>query len=72
MDDGKIWEKEMKKLSIKIIGLGGVGSVLCERMARFLNFASDIEAQLVLVDVDIYETKNYERPDDSAEGGLSQ
>ena len=49
------------KLSITVIGLGGVGTILIERLCRFLNYSSDYDAELLLVDGDEYELKNYER-----------
>lgn len=51
----------MKTLNIVIIGLGGVGSILSERLCRFLNYTGDFETKILLVDGDSYETKNYER-----------
>lgn len=51
----------MAKLGIVIIGLGGVGSILSERLCRFLNFSKDLSADILLVDGDEYETKNFER-----------
>jgi molybdopterin/thiamine biosynthesis adenylyltransferase len=47
--------------NIVVIGLGGVGSILIERLCRFLNFSSDQPPNLLLVDGDEYEQKNYER-----------
>jgi len=49
------------RLRITIVGLGGVGSILSERLCRFLNYAQDITADILLVDGDTYEQKNYER-----------
>lgn len=51
----------MKKLDIVVVGLGGVGSILVERLCRFINFSNDLTANLLLVDGDTYEVKNYER-----------
>jgi molybdopterin/thiamine biosynthesis adenylyltransferase len=48
-------------LDINIIGLGGVGSILIERLCRFLNFSNDFPANILLIDGDEYEHKNYER-----------
>ena len=48
-------------LNITIIGLGGVGSILVERLCRFINYSSDLIADILLVDGDEYEQKNYER-----------
>ena len=62
----------MIELSIKIIGLGGVGSVLCEKISRFLNYATNIQASLLLVDGDTYETKNYQRQEFTQMGNKSE
>lgn len=48
-------------MDITVIGLGGVGSILIERLCRFLNFSRDLDAEILLVDGDEYEAKNYER-----------
>jgi len=49
-------------LNIKIIGLGGIGSVLAEKLGRFLNFYEyDSEIHVTLIDGDDYELKNLER-----------
>lgn len=51
-------------MKLVIIGLGGVGSILCERLARFLSFSNELEnTELLLVDGDIYEFKNLVRQD---------
>jgi molybdopterin/thiamine biosynthesis adenylyltransferase len=47
-------------MKIVIIGLGGVGSILCDNLSRYLNY-SDIDASVNLVDGDFYESKNNER-----------
>lgn len=49
--------------NIVIVGLGGVGSILIERLCRFINFSQDMTADFLLVDGDTYEQKNYERQD---------
>jgi molybdopterin/thiamine biosynthesis adenylyltransferase len=59
-------------MNIKIIGLGGVGSILSERLCRFLNFASDVDADLTLIDGDTYEQKNYERQEFSTFGNKAE
>jgi len=48
-------------MNIVIIGLGGIGSMLCETMARFLSYSSETKDNLLLVDGDSYEPKNSER-----------
>ena len=49
------------RINITVIGLGGVGTILIERLCRFLNYSRDYDAELLLVDGDDYEVKNYER-----------
>jgi len=61
----------MDSLSIKIIGLGGIGSILAEKLARFLNFTSDQKAEITLIDGDEYEVKNVERQEFSTLGSKS-
>jgi molybdopterin/thiamine biosynthesis adenylyltransferase len=48
-------------MHITVIGLGGVGSILIERLARFLNYDRELSPTILLVDGDTYENKNYER-----------
>ena len=50
-----------QSINIAIVGLGGVGSILAERLCRFLNFSQDYKSLILLVDGDKYEPKNYER-----------
>jgi len=59
-------------MNIKIVGLGGVGSILVERLCRFLNYASDVDAIMTLADGDIYEAKNYERQEFSTFGNKAE
>jgi molybdopterin/thiamine biosynthesis adenylyltransferase len=51
----------MNDMNIVIVGLGGVGSILVERVCRYINFSNDIQAHILLVDGDSYEAKNFER-----------
>lgn len=47
---------------IKIIGLGGIGSVLSEKISRFLNYSMNEESiYITLIDGDSYEPKNLAR-----------
>lgn len=55
-------------MNITVIGLGGVGSILVERMSRFLNYTAESEAKMLFVDGDTYEPKNYERQEFSQMG----
>ena len=59
-------------MNIKIIGLGGVGSILAERLCRFLNYGSEIVSKITLVDGDSYEEKNYVRQEFSTFGNKSE
>lgn len=59
-------------IEIKIIGLGGVGSILAERLCRFLNFAADMDAEIMLADGDTYEDKNLERQEFSTFGNKAE
>lgn len=55
-------------MNIKIIGLGGIGSILSEKICRFINYSKKINADITLIDGDHYELKNYERQDFSMIG----
>lgn len=57
--------------TIKIIGLGGIGSILSEKISRFINY-SNTKANVTLIDGDEYETKNFERQDFSNMGNKAQ
>jgi len=49
-------------MKIKIIGLGGIGSVLADQICRFVNYSiNDFNVEIILIDGDEYEHKNYER-----------
>lgn len=49
-------------MKVLIIGLGGIGTILSELIARFLNYKQDLEGStLILIDGDKYEVKNYIR-----------
>ena len=59
-------------MNIKIIGLGGVGSILAERMCRFLNFDKEMKANITLADGDTYEEKNLIRQEFSSFGNKAE
>lgn len=48
-------------MHITIIGLGGIGSSLCESLGRFIKYSKDLNPSILLVDGDTFEPKNYER-----------
>lgn len=50
-------------MDIKIIGLGGVGTILSEKICRFLNYLGRDEVGVTLIDGDYFELKNFERQD---------
>lgn len=58
-------------INIVVVGLGGVGSILIERLARFLNYGN-YTAKLLLVDGDAYEPKNYQRQEFSRMGNKAE
>ncbi len=44
--------------NINIVGLGGIGSALCDNLCRYVNYLSEEEYLLTLMDGDDYEKKN--------------
>ena len=54
--------------NIKIIGLGGIGSVLSDSVSRFLNYKHDSTYRVTLIDQDRFETRNHERQNFTVEG----
>lgn len=48
----------MSEVNIKVIGLGGIGSYLCDPLFRYLNYNNDITVNATLIDGDHYEEKN--------------
>lgn len=58
--------------NIKIIGLGGVGSLLCDNLCRYLNYQRGGEFIVTLIDGDDYEYKNNERQSFSRLGSKSR
>jgi len=60
-------------MDIAIIGLGGIGSILCGRLGKFLNYSRELRTvNVALVDGDEYEDKNYERQEFSAIGNKAK
>ena len=61
-------------MNIKIIGLGGVGSILAERLCKFLNYSysTDMQVEVTFVDGDSYEQKNFERQEFSQFGNKAE
>lgn len=47
-------------VNIKIIGLGGIGSYLCDPLFRYLN-SKNQDVNICLIDGDVYEIKNLDR-----------
>lgn len=48
-------------MNIAIIGLGGVGSMLCDNLLRYLNYLKISDITVNLIDGDHYEARNSER-----------
>ncbi len=59
-------------MNIVIIGLGGIGSILCERLARYLTYSAESGTSLLLVDGDMYEAKNFDRQDFTRMGNKAE
>ncbi len=49
------------EMRVVVIGLGGIGSHLCDPLFRFLNYQNDIKIRATLIDGDMYEEKNLTR-----------
>lgn len=62
----------MVEHNIVVVGLGGVGTILIERLARFLNYSRDLTCKILLLDGDTYEMKNYSRQEFSEIGSKSE
>lgn len=56
-------------MNIAIIGLGGVGSMLCDNLLRYLNHLNIPEINVSLIDGDHYEARNSERQTFTRLGG---
>ncbi len=48
-------------MNIKIIGLGGVGTILADALSRYLNYSDISYVKMTFVDGDSYEKKNLTR-----------
>jgi len=59
-------------MNIAVIGLGGIGSILCERLARYLAYSAESGVNLLLVDGDEYESKNFIRQDFTRMGNKAE
>jgi molybdopterin/thiamine biosynthesis adenylyltransferase len=63
--------KEGVKMNIKVIGLGGVGSVLCDNLFRFVNYLNG-EFNVTLVDGKSYKERNKVRQSFSGFGNKAR
>ncbi len=59
-------------MEIVVVGLGGVGSILTEKLCRFINFSHKEDCHVLLVDGDKYEPKNYERQEFTTLGNKAE
>lgn len=59
-------------MDIVLIGLGGIGSILCGRIARYVTYSADSGTSMLLVDGDSYESKNLERQDFTQMGNKAE
>ena len=55
-------------MRIVIVGLGGIGSILADKICRYINYSIKEKKSVTLVDGDIYEPKNLERQEFSQFG----
>lgn len=55
------WEGGSAMKKIKVIGAGGIGSILLSILARYLNYLPEERYILTIIDGDTYEIKNRER-----------
>lgn len=59
-------------MRIVIVGLGGIGSILSEKLCRYLKHLKDEEYNIVFMDGDDYETKNLVRQEFSTYGNKAE
>ena len=59
----------MTEFPIKVIGIGGVGTILADKLSRFLNYGNGFEARITFIDGDTFEPKNRDRQDFLIAGG---
>jgi len=57
------------ELSIKVIGIGGVGTILADKLSRFLNYGNGVDTRITFVDGDTFEPKNRDRQEFAIAGG---
>jgi molybdopterin/thiamine biosynthesis adenylyltransferase len=59
-------------MRIIIVGLGGIGSILSEKLARYLKHITDEQFNLIFMDGDDYETKNLVRQEFETYGNKAE
>jgi molybdopterin/thiamine biosynthesis adenylyltransferase len=59
-------------MRIVIVGLGGIGSILSEKLSRYLKHLQDEEFDMVFIDGDDYETKNLVRQEFATYGNKAE
>lgn len=50
-------------MNLVVVGLGGIGSILVDRLCRYINYSKDLDVDMLLIDGDSYEPKNSARQD---------
>jgi hypothetical protein len=64
MSDGDRFREltdRLQRRSIKVIGLGGVGTPVAQALAQFLGISASRTSSLFLIDGDVFEERNRER-----------
>lgn len=59
-------------MRIVIVGLGGIGSILCEKLSRYIKHIQNEEFNLIFIDGDDYETKNLVRQEFATYGNKAE
>lgn len=61
-------------MNVKVVGLGGIGSILADKLARYLNYTltEGQRPNMMLVDGDSYEEKNRERQEFTRMGNKAE
>lgn len=48
-------------MKIKIVGLGGIGSIFVDKISRYINYSQELNCNMTLIDGDNYNYNNYSR-----------
>lgn len=62
----------MKKINVKVVGAGGIGSKLIPVISQHLNFSNIEDVNLTIIDGDVYKDHNRSRQDFSETGNKAE